>query len=571
MTDLPPDWQRVFDGLERDRESAIRRAEKQQATLDRMADLMAKQGDELKAIRKMLRRREQQLAKAEREIRKLRRRFGLDDPDPEPDAKPAPSDDADDGGDGGHDEGIAQDDVSSEDDGDAQATAGGDDVATEDDEADGDQAEPGRRKKRVGGRGAVPKHLPTEEEHHEVCVCPSCGGGVLKRDVLETSVFSVVPTHVRRRVIRRERRVCADPACGKPTTAPMPPMPCQRALYDCAFIAWVVTMKFAYLMPLDRMQAMLASQGVHIATGTLVHLVDRATQLADAVDGEHMKQLKAGKYICFDGTGLKVLLPGQDKAWDGYLEVFTRDHLTVFQFDLTKHADELRDRLSKVAGVLVTDAESRNKAGAPGARFAHCNAHMVRKLDDASKAQPFLAKQGLVFLGELYDIEEDARGLDLTGVALQAYRRRRCRPVLRRFRRWLRQVAEGSFPPSDPVRKAAQYYLNHWRGLTRYVGDPHLPIDNNQAEREFQRHAKLRYASLFAGSEEGAHRWATLLGVVRTAQKLELDVQAYLTWMFERRGTHRAQFGMSARELTPAAYKAAGCPGALMSAEPLAA
>jgi hypothetical protein len=35
----------------------------------------------------------------------------------------------------------------------------------------------------------------------------------------------------------------------------------------------------------------------------------------------------------------------------------------------------------------------------------------------------------------------------------------------------------------------------------------------------------------------------------------------YLTWLFERMGTHRNRFGMAAKDLTPAAYKSAGCPG----------
>lgn len=42
----------------------------------------------------MLRRRDDQLIKAEREVRRLRRRLGLDDPDPEPDAASAPDDEA---------------------------------------------------------------------------------------------------------------------------------------------------------------------------------------------------------------------------------------------------------------------------------------------------------------------------------------------------------------------------------------------------------------------------------------------------------------------------------------------
>ena len=507
MPDLHPAWQRVIDGLERDRDEASRRADRLQATLDRMADAMAKQSDELKAIRKMLRRRESQLKNMERENRKYRRALGLDDPEPEPDAAPIPTED-----DGDADTDEVDDDS---DDGGPRAST---------DEPPDATPQP----RRSGGRRPPPDHLPTAVERHAVCACEACGSRVLKREVLVKKVYSVVPTHLRVREIRRERVLCTNPSCGQSTTAASPPMPCDRALYDCAFIAWLVTMKFAFLMPLDRIQSMLASQGAPIAMGTLVHLVERATALADAVDGEHMKQLRAGQYICFDGTGLNVLVPRQDRAWDGYLEVFAREELTVFQFDLTKHADALRDRLSKVEAVLVTDAESRNKAGAPGAVFAHCNAHVVRALRDAEKVQPFLAKEGRAFLDGLYAIDAEAKALGLTSEALWDHRQQG-RPLLQRFEQWLREVANGDLPPSDPVRKVANYYLRHWDGLTRFLDDPDLPLDNNAAEREFQRHAKLRFASLFAGSEEGAHRWATLLGVVRTAQKHDLDVQAYLT------------------------------------------
>ena len=78
---------------------------------------------------------------------------------------------------------------------------------------------------------------------------------------------------------------------------------------------------------------------------------------------------------------------------------------------------------------------------------------------------------------------------------------------------------------------------------------------NNPSERAFQDHARLRLNALFAGSAEGGRRWAILLGVVTSAQRLGLDVQAYLTCMFERRGTRRRAYGLRADQLTPAAYK----------------
>jgi hypothetical protein len=104
------------------------------------------------------------------------------------------------------------------------------------------------------------------------------------------------------------------------------------------------------------------------------------------------------------------------------------------------------------------------------------------------------------------------------------------RPIAESFRAWLTST---SLTPSDPVLTVARYYLKHFKSLTLFIDDGRLPIDNNEAEREFQRHAKLRHASLFAGSVEGARRWAILLDVVRTAQKCGVDVESYLTWVFD--------------------------------------
>ena len=67
---------------------------------------------------------------------------------------------------------------------------------------------------------------------------------------------------------------------------------------------------------------------------------------------------------------------------------------------------------------------------------------------------------------------------------------------------------------------------------------------------------------MFAGSHEGAHRWAVLLGVCTTAKRLGVDVLAYLTWAIERRGTHRGRFNLPVRETTPAAYRVAVAAGA---------
>jgi transposase len=514
--------------LQAERDGAFRDLSAMRKSIDQLAKMAAKQGEQLDQVVNMLRRRESQLKRAEAEVRKLRRQLGLDpDPTPSGDASDAPTS--------------------------QKPTKKARSARKK--KSKGARGESGSQPS-GGGRRLPPAHLPAETETHTVDGCGACGGRTLKRDVLETVLYTVIQAHVRRRVIRRERVLCADPDCHQPTTAPMPPMPCQRALYDCRFLAWLVMMKFSLLVPLDRVRTHLQSQGIDIAMGTLVHLISRAASLGDAVDGEHWRQLRAGDHICFDGTGLKTLVSGQSKAWDAYLEVFTRDELTVFQFDVTKHADGLRHRLAGFTGMVVCDAESRNAAGTPGLLASNCNAHPLRKLRDAERAQPHLAAQGQRFIRALYDLEELAELQGLDGAELVAFRQRRSRRVLRRFRQWLYGVLKRNLPPTDPVQRVARYYLKHFDDLSRYIDHAHLPLDNNASEREFQRHAKLRFASLFAGSTEGGHRWATLLGVVRTAQKCEVDIEAYLTWMFERHGSHRKKFAIPVAQLTPMAYRA---------------
>jgi len=60
---------------------------------------------------------------------------------------------------------------------------------------------------------------------------------------------------------------------------------------------------------------------------------------------------------------------------------------------------------------------------------------------------------------------------------------------------------------------------------------------------------------LFAGDTEGAHRACVLLGIVATCRTVGVPVQAYLTWAFERLGTHRDVFNLPPEVITPAAFK----------------
>lgn len=406
------------------------------------------------------------------------------------------------------------------------------------------------------GRKPVPAHLPLEEHALEPTQCAQCGGTELDvvDEVLEEKLH-VVKEHQRRRVVKRT--TCRCRRCLTRTTPSSLPAPYARSKVTCDWLAWFVHQKFGLLAPLDRIRRDLAERGIPLAMGTLVNFVERAADLLAPVDGVHWKQLLAGSWMATDGTGLKVIVPGLPAAHDGYLELYRDETRAVFQYEPTKAGPDVVAKLAPFVGTLTADAEHRFNAVYESGRIVEsgCNAHARRKFRDAEAVQPTLAVEGGAFIAAMYVAEEEARARGLADEHLLAHRRACMRPILDDFAKWLAAV-EPTLLPSDLLRTAVSYYRKHWAALTRFVDDPAVPIDNSPTEREFQNVAKLRLNVLFAGSAEGAHRACVLLGIIATCRAVGVPCQAYLTWAFERLGTHRDQFGLPVEKLTPAAFKA---------------
>ncbi len=412
-----------------------------------------------------------------------------------------------------------------------------------------------KTKAKPTGRKPIPSHLEAEKHELRPSACADCGDTALDVvDELLEEKLHVVKEHQRRRVVLRF--TCRCRACGARTTLRSLPAPYERSKITCEWLAWLVYQKFWLLTPLDRIRRDLAERGVPIAMSTLVTFIERAADLLSGIDGLHWKQLLASPWMATDGTGLKVLVPKLPVAHDGYVELYRNREVAVFQYEADKSSDAVVAKLQPFGGTLTADAEHRFNAVYTSGRVieAGCNAHGRRKFRDAEDTQPVLAAEGGAFIGALYGEEEAAQKLGLAGEKLREHRRRQMRPIIESFVRWMDAVAP-TLLPSEPLKAAIRYYKNHGAALFRFVDDPLVPIDNSPTEREFQNVAKLRLNMLFAGSTEGAHRACVLLGIVATCRAQGVPAQPYLTWAFERLGTHRDLFALPLEAMTPAAFK----------------
>ncbi len=86
---------------------------------------------------------------------------------------------------------------------------------------------------------------------------------------------------------------------------------------------------------------------------------------------------------------------------------------------------------------------------------------------------------------------------------------------------------------ATPCRKALESLHEHWDGLTRFVDDPRIPMDNNASERHAHGPAVARKNFYGSGSLWSGRLAAALFSIFATLSLWKLNARKWLMWYFE--------------------------------------
>jgi hypothetical protein len=254
-----------------------------------------------------------------------------------------------------------------------------------------------------------------------------------------------------------------------------------------------------------------------------------------------------------DETPVAMLKPGHGRTHRAYLwsygtTVYDDLKAVVFDFAETRagrhaqaflNADGSDERRPGWRGTLICD----DYAGYKGLFGLHiteagCLAHARRKFFDLwANHKSTVAEQALVYFGRLYDLEREAKDLDVE--ERRRLRQLKAKPVADDLFTWL--VAQRQkVPDGSAIANAIDYSLKRWTALTRFLGDGALPADNNWIENRIRPIALGRNSWLFAGSLRAGQRAAAIMSLIGSAKMNDLDPYAYLRDVLERLPTQPA-------------------------------
>jgi hypothetical protein len=188
-----------------------------------------------------------------------------------------------------------------------------------------------------------------------------------------------------------------------------------------------------------------------------------------------------------------------------------------------------RDRVGEPTGAQVVVIRVRSEhptSGAPQAPQARRRRLQSAEGGTTDKPAPgTTVTEGIGFIGQLYDTH-DASVEPVTGL-VDARRKALAEPILKDLAAWLERERP-KLDPSSPIEVAMGYIQRQWTGLTRFLEDGSLRLDNNPSELEL-RHQKVGAKNwLFCATDGGAEWNAVVVSLIASCRMHDIEPLAYL-------------------------------------------
>jgi transposase len=277
---------------------------------------------------------------------------------------------------------------------------------------------------------------------------------------------------------------------------------------------------------------MMARDGLKVTSQTLWDQLDAMAHHLEPTYRAIRREVLAAPVIGADETRWQLM--GGKKKGNWYAWVLASPDAVFFDIQDSRSKASAERVLSGYGGVLMADGYAVYEAlsrGDPKLIVANCWAHVRRKFVEVQDNYPVACDQVLDLIRELYGVEKAVResvpreDVGTYHAALLETRRSRSQPVLDRIQQW---VVDQHALPQSGLGRAILYMAELWKGLTLFIDDPRIPLDNNATERAIRGLVVGRKNHYGSRSERGIEVAALFYTLIETAKLRGVEPTAYL-------------------------------------------
>jgi len=359
-------------------------------------------------------------------------------------------------------------------------------------------------------------------EQEKICSCGSCKE-VFRYETKNSMHYQPAIHEILEQ--RREVAVCPKGCDGSIVTAPAPLHILPKVKATEEFLSFLVVSKLDDRQPLYHLERQLKERhGLDCSRQSMARwVIDLMFPLQPLYNLMKDYIIEYDVASC-DATTLQVLNePGRCPETKSYVYCIRGGppdkSVIMYDYNDKLHKQFVKDWFDEFNGYLHVDGDNFFDLIGEIANIVNCNAHARRKFEPISKNTKGdgLAKAAMRFFKELYAIEREAKSNKLSPEQRYELRQKKAKPLMDKFKDWLDEMYPTVLPKS-PLGLAMQYCLNRWPGLTRFLDDGRLEIDNNLTEQEIKPLVIARKNFLFCSSVDGARALCMHFSFIRTAK-----------------------------------------------------
>jgi transposase len=400
----------------------------------------------------------------------------------------------------------------------------------------GPESPSSERLPRRGHGPRVQPSLPILDVIHELDeadrICPKCGGELVEMAGQTEDSEEVTVIERRFAILRHQRKKYRCACNGCVDTAPGPYKLQPGARYSTTFAVEAAVSKYLDHLPLERQARIMRREGLSIDSQTLWDQIDvLARVLQPTYDALTHHVLKA-EVVGADETWWRLMEKKGSKRW--WVWSVTRDDAVFYQTHPSRSQEAARQVLNGYDGIVMADGysvyDALSRAG-PSYTLVHCWAHARRKFIEAEPHFPEPCRTVLELIRGLYAVEAEIPSPTEPADRAEAHalrhrlRQERSRPLVREIQKWA--LAQRPLPQSS-LGKAIAYMLGLWKGLTSFLDDPRIPIDNNATERGLRGVVLGRKNHYGSRSKRGTEVAALFYSLLESAKLAGVEPKLYL-------------------------------------------
>lgn len=400
----------------------------------------------------------------------------------------------------------------------------------------GEKESGAEKKKRVLLPSERYPNLPLIERHITLDVmpaCPCCGSEMHDSGLTEESEFlTKVPARYFVVVQVRHKYTCGT-CHGDIKTAPAPARIKEGSSYSDEMIIDTAVSKYCDLIPIERQAKMAEQEGVEDLPSQ--SLIEGTHYLADTVRAAYEMvgaECLENKVLNADETPHRMLEGDKKNSW--FLWGFSTPKSSYFECHDTRSGDVASTFLLKSkCEYLVSDVYTgygravketnkiRKDKSLPEIQHVYCNAHARRYFKQAWDNFP----EAIFYLNQfrkIYRLERLAKKYP--------DKKEQIRLRLRKYFEKIRDKClsdVGGISEKSKLGKAMWYFLKNYEGLTRFINNPDLPIDNNSQERLLRSPVIGRKTWYGTHSKRGAETAAILFSLVESCKLNKVNPRDY--------------------------------------------